>query len=209
MGKIKKALGTILALAVLGLWTPAQAAKVGSSAPDFTGTSSNLKQYKLSQLKGKFVVLEWHNQNCPFVVSQYKGKMQKLQAKWAKKGVQWFTVISSAPKKEGYVTAPEANEDVQNTGAHVTASILDPKGVIGRAYDAKTTPHMFIIDPKGILIYDGAIDNAPRVDEEITKTETGEPYVNYVNRALTEALEKNKKVSISSTSPYGCHVKYN
>ncbi len=205
----KKGIMTALAVAALSFAGAAQAAKVGNPAPDFTGTGSNLKQYKLSDLRGKFVVLEWHNQNCPFVVSQYKGKMQKLQAKWTGKGVLWFTVISSAPKKEGYVQAPQATEDLQKTGAHVTAALLDPKGRIGRAYGAKTTPHMFVIDPKGILIYDGAIDNAPRVDEEITKAESGETYVNYVDRALTEAMEKKKKVSIPSTPPYGCHVKYN
>ena len=198
-----------LALAALGA-ASAWAAKVGDPAPDFTATDSFGKVHKLSGLKGKWVVLEWHNQSCPFVVSQYgKGKMQRLQEKWTQKGVQWFTVISSAPGKEGYVEATAANDDVKKQGAHVTATFLDPKGELGHAYGAKTTPHMFIIDPKGMLVYDGAIDNAPREDNDVTKTEDGAAFVNYVDRALGEGMVKGKKVSIPSTPPYGCHVKYN
>jgi peroxiredoxin len=201
----KKMLAGIVAVALAaGVW----AAEVGKPAPDFTAVDSNGKVHKLPDLKGKFVVLEWHNQDCPFVKSQYgNGKMQRLQEKWTKKGVQWFTVISSAPGKEGYVEATGANQDVKQTKAKVTAVFLDPKGTMGVAYGAKTTPHMFVIDPKGTLIYDGAIDNAPRVDEDVAKTEQGEPFVNYVDRALTEA-KTGKKVSIPSIAPYGCHVKY-
>jgi alkyl hydroperoxide reductase subunit AhpF len=110
---------------------------------------------------------------------------------------------------EGYVEVTAANEDVEKTKAHVTAVFLDPKGVIGHAYGAKTTPHMFVIDPKGILIYDGAIDNAPREDGDVTKNENGETFVNYVDRALQETLVEGKtKATISSTRPYGCGVKY-
>jgi len=192
----------------LSLGPLAHAAKVGDPAPDFTAADSYGKLHKLADLKGKYVVLEWHNQKCPFVVSQYKGKMQKLQAKWTKQGVQWFTVCSSAPGMEGYVEASAANDDVKKTKAHVTATLLDPKGTLGHLYDAKCTPHMFVIDPKGVLIYDGAIDNAPREDKDVTKTETGEPFVNYVDRALTESLVDGKKVSIPTNAPYGCHVKY-
>jgi peroxiredoxin len=195
-------------LAALALTAGVWAAVVGKPAPDFTAVDSNGRVHKLAALKGKFVVLEWHNQDCPFVKSQYgNGKMQRLQEKWTQKGVQWFTVISSAPGKEGYVQAAGANQDVKNTKAKVTAVFLDPKGSMGVAYGAKTTPHMFVIDPKGTLIYDGAIDNAPRVDEDVAKTEQGEPFVNYVDRALTEA-KAGKKISIPSIAPYGCHVKY-
>jgi peroxiredoxin len=199
---------TALALALFGLIGLAYAAKTGEKAPDFTATDSYGKFHKLSDLKGKYVVLEWHNQKCPFVVSQYKGKMQKLQAKWTAKGVQWFTVISSAPGMEGYAEASAANLDVKKTHSNVTAVFLDPKGTLGHAYGALCTPHMFIIDPNGKLIYNGAIDNAPREDGEITKTDSGEPFVNYVDRALQESLVEGKKVSISSNAPYGCHVKY-
>jgi hypothetical protein len=187
----------------------AQAAPVGSPAPDFTAVDSNGKLHKLADLKGKYVVLEWHNQQCPFVKGHYdKGKMQRLQSKWTKIGVQWFTVISSAPGKEGYVDATGANADVKKTKAKVTAVFLDPKGTMGQAYGARTTPHMFIIDPKGTLIYNGAIDNAPLTSDDVAKTESGEPFINYVDRALTETKIQHKKVSLPSTAAYGCHVKY-
>ena len=197
-----------LALIILGNSSLGHAATVGDPAPDFTAIDSNGKEHKLADSKGKYVVLEWHNQSCPFVVSQYKGKMEKLQAKWVRKGVQWFAVISSAPGMEGYAEATQANSDMNSHHAHLTAVFLDPKGNLGHAFGAKTTPHMFVIDPKGVLIYDGAIDNAPRVDEDVTKTDSGEPFVNYVDRALTESMVNGKKVSIPSTPAYGCGVKY-
>ena len=207
--KIFKRAGVpVLLLAVLGLTATSRAATVGEPAPDFTATDSYGKAHKLADLKGKYVVLEWHNQSCPFVVSQYKGKMQKLQEKWTQKGVQWFTVISSAPGMEGYVEATTANVDVKKHKAHVTSVFLDPKGTLGHVYGAKTTPHMFVIDPKGILVYNGAIDNAPREDNEISKTDKGEGFVNYVDRALAESMVEGKKISIPSTAPYGCGVKY-
>lgn len=199
-----------LALAVFGIGSLAQAAKVGEKAPDFTAADSNGKLHKLSDYKGRFVVLEWHNASCPFVRSAYKGKMQELQRKWTKKTVLWFSVISSAPGTEGYMQAAEANADVKKHHSFVSATFLDPKGTIGHAYDAKTTPHMFIIDPKGILVYDGAVDNAPLEDKTVKKNKDGEPYVNYVDRVLTEMLvKKGPAASIPTTAPYGCHVKYN
>ena len=206
---MEKIFRLFFALTAFTLISAAQAAKVGDPAPDFTAIDSYGIRHKISDSKGKFVVLEWHNQQCPFVKSQYKGKMQNLQAQWTAKGVQWFTVISSAPGMEGYVEASAANEDVKNTNAHPTAVFLDPQGVIGRAFDAKTTPHMFIINPRGMLVYNGAIDNAPLTDKVISKTEDGAPFVNYVDRALREmVVEKKSKPTIGSTVPYGCHVKY-
>lgn len=206
---MKKILMAILTFAALSLVSTLQAAKVGDPAPDFTATDSKGAVHKLSDLKGQFVVLEWHNQNCPFVKSQYKGKMQKLQAKWTAKGVQWFSVVSSAPDTEGYVDAAAANADLKNTRAHVTALFLDSDGTIGHAYDAKTTPHMFIINPKGTLVYDGAIDNAPLADQTVKKNSDGEAFVNYVDRALQEVVvEKKDSPTVASTVPYGCHVKY-
>jgi peroxiredoxin len=183
------------------------AAKVGEAAPDFSAQGSDGKTYNLADLKGKWVVLEWHNAGCPFVVSQYKGKMQKLQAKWTKKGVKWFSVISSAAGMEGAVTPDQANTDVQNTNSHVTATFMDSDGTIGHAYGAKTTPHMFVIDPKGVLVYNGAIDNAPREDAIETKTEAGDAYVNYVDKALKEGLA-GKAITTPTNQPYGCGVKY-
>lgn len=185
----------------------AHAARVGDPAPAFTGKDTYGKVRRLSDFRGKFVVLEWHNHDCPFTQSQYKGKMQRLQQEWTQKGVVWLRVISSAPGTDGYVTASRANLDARRNGTAATATLLDPSGVIGRAYGAKTTPHMFVVDPKGILIYDGAIDNAPLEDEMADKTRDGKAYVNYVDQALSEAVA-GMEVSIKTTVPYGCSVKY-
>jgi peroxiredoxin len=207
MKRFKQWAVMVLGILALSLSSLCYAAKVGDAAPSFTGTGSDGKTYNLSDFKGKWVVLEWHNAQCPFVVSQYKSKMEKLQAKWTKKGVKWFSVISSAPGAEGAVTADEANADVKEHNAHVTATLLDSNGTIGHAYKAKTTPHMFVINPQGVLVYDGAIDNAPREDAVVAKNEGGDAYVNYVNQALKEGLA-GQGISVPTTAPYGCGVKY-
>src|SRR5271170_3259786 len=207
MKRFKQWAVMVLGILALSLSSLVYAAKVGDAAPAFTGTGSDGKTYNLSDFKGKWVVLEWHNQNCPFVVSQYKGKMEKLQNKCTKKGVVWFSVVSSAPGMEGAVTADEANADIKEHNAHPTAVLLDSNGVIGHAYEAKTTPHMFVINPQGILVYNGAIDNAPREDDMVAKNEDGAAYVNYVNQALKEGMAGNS-ISVPTTAPYGCGVKY-
>lgn len=197
----------LMALAIAGLATaatatPASAAKVGEAAPAFTATDSNGKQVALSQFKGKYVVLEWHNQDCPFVVKHYGGNMQKLQKEWTQKPVVWLAIISSAPGKQGHVDGAGANQDMQKHGAAPTATLLDPKGEIGRLYGAKTTPHMFVIDPAGQLIYNGAIDDKPTANAADLAGAK-----NYVSQALTEAMA-GKPVSQPTTTPYGCSVKY-
>jgi len=185
----------------------AQAAAVGQPAPAFSATDIQGKTVALAALKGKTVVLEWHNPDCPFVKSQYKGKMQKLQKKWTDRKVVWLSIISSAPGKEGSLDAAGAAADVKATQSNVTATILDPTGKIGHAYGAKSTPHMFVINPKGILVYNGAIDNDPLDDAVSDKTQDGAAYVNYVDQALTQSLA-GQKVAVPSTAPYGCGVKY-
>jgi peroxiredoxin len=205
-----KAFHQILRTLVLAAFTvsgSAYAAAVGQPAPGFSAADTHGKPVKLSALKGKTVVLEWHNPDCPFVKSQYKGKMQKLQKKWTDQGVVWLSIISSAPGLEGSVDAAGANADVKETQSNVTATLLDPTGKIGHAYGAKSTPHMFVIDPKGVLIYNGAIDNAPLEDAAADKTQDGTPYVNYVDQALTQS-QAGQKVATPSTAPYGCGVKY-
>jgi peroxiredoxin len=199
---MKRALG-LLGLLTLLLSTCSFAAKVGEAAPDFTGTDSNGQSRKLSEYRGKYVVLEWHNQGCPYTKKHYEsGNMQKLQKDWTGKGVVWLTVISSAPGKQGYVTASEENDYVRKINASPTAVLLDPKGDIGRLYGAKTTPHMYIIDPEGRLIYNGAIDDRPTSDaSDIPGSK------NYVSTALEEATS-GKPVSTPATTPYGCTVKY-
>lgn len=179
------------------------AAAVGEKAPDFSAKDSRGKTVKLEDLSGKYVVLEWHNQGCPYVRKHYEtGNMQKLQKEWTGKGVEWFTVISSAPGKQGNVTPTEENEYLAKTHAAPTAVLMDEKGELAKLYGAKTTPHMFVIDPKGVLIYNGAIDDRSTTDKEDVKGAK-----NYISAALTESMA-GKPVKTSSTRPYGCSVKY-
>ncbi len=181
----------------------AYALRVGDAAPDFTGTDSHGQTHKLSEYKGKFVVLEWTNNGCPYTVKHYSsGNMQALQKQWTEKGVVWLTVLSSAPGEQGYMTAAQENAYIVKVHADPTAALLDPTGAIGHEYGAKTTPHMFVIDPLGKLIYDGAIDDHPTTDvSDIPASK------NYVSAALTEAMA-GQTVATAYTRPYGCSVKY-
>ena len=179
------------------------AAKVGDAAPDFTATASSGKTYRLSSNLGKYVVLEWHNNGCPYVGKQYNsGNMQRLQKEWTAKGVVWLTILSSAPGKQGYVTASEENGYLEKMHAAPTAALLDPDAKLARLYSAKATPQMIVIDPKGDVIYDGAIDDRPTPDPADIKGAN-----NYVTDALTEAMA-GKPVNPAYTRPYGCAVKY-
>jgi peroxiredoxin len=189
--------------AVLAFTLTLFAARVGEPAPDFTGTDSHGKTHKLSDYRGKFVVLEWTNNGCPYTQKHYNsGNMQALQKEWTAKGVVWLTILSSAPGAQGYMTAADENAYIIKVHADPTAAILDPTGTIGRGYSARTTPHMFVIDPTGKLIYAGAIDDHPTPDPEDIKASK-----NYVSEALTEAMA-GQPVATSSTRPYGCSVKY-
>jgi peroxiredoxin len=179
------------------------AAKVGQPAPDFSGTASDGKSYHLADYRGKFVVLEWHNNGCPYTRKHYNsGNMQNLQKQWTARGVVWFTVISSAPGKQGYVNANDENTYMSKMGAAPTAALLDPTGSIGHLYDAKTTPQMIVINPQGVIVYDGAIDNRPTSDLKDIQGAT-----NYVTLALEQSLA-GKNVDAAATRPYGCSVKY-
>jgi peroxiredoxin len=194
---------TLFAVVVVGAPFPMFAAKVGEPAPEFTGTASNNQTYRLADYRGKFVVLEWHNNGCPYTRKHYNsGNMQKLQKEWTARGVVWFTVISSAPGKQGYMDANGENTYMAKMGAVPTAALLDPTGAIGHAFDAKTTPEMIVINPQGVVIYDGAIDNRPTDDVKDIPGAT-----NYVNLALGEALA-GKVIETAATRPYGCSVKY-
>jgi len=200
---MKRGFAGIVTLVVMALSILALAVRVGEPAPNFTATDSNGKAHTLSSYRGKFVVLEWHNQGCPYTKKHYdSGNMERLQKEWTQKGVVWFTVISSAPGTQGYVTAQQENEYMQRMRAAPTAALLDPTGDLGHLYDAKTTPHMFIINPAGVLIYDGAIDDRPTPDEADIATSR-----NYVSLALGEAMS-GKPVSTPTSRPYGCSVKY-
>ena len=192
-----------LAIVALGAIAVYAAANVGQPAPDFSVADSNGKMHKLSDYKGKYVVLEWHNQGCPYVKKHYgSGNMQKLQKEWTGKGVVWLTIISSAPGKQGFVSAQEENMYLKSSGASPTAALLDPNGDVGKLYGAKTTPHMFVIDPKGNVVYNGAIDDKPTADPADLQGAS-----NYVTTALSEVMS-GKPVSVNTTKPYGCSVKY-
>jgi peroxiredoxin len=193
----------VVSAALLAVPVFAQQARVGAPAPDFTATDSRGQTETLAQYRGKYVVLEWHNQGCPYTRKHYvSGNMQALQKEWTGKGVVWFTVISSAPGQQGYVTPAEENAYLSQMHAVPTAVLMDSAGKIGRLYNAKTTPQMIVIDPSGKLIYDGAIDNRPTPDAEDIKGAD-----NYVSDALTEAMA-GKPVGTPFTRPYGCGVKY-
>ncbi len=192
------------AAVMLGGGAPARAdAKVGEPAPAFTATDADGKTRSLDEFKGKYVILEWFNPECPFVKKHYgSGNMQKLQAEWTGRGVAWLTIASSAPDKQGHMTPAQANAVIKERGARQTALLLDGDGAVGRLYGAKTTPHMFVIDPQGRLIYAGAIDNVASPDPDDIKGAT-----NYVQQALQEAMS-GKPVSAAQTQSYGCSVKY-
>ena len=200
--RIQKTLIAAAFAATLPL-TALAAPTVGQPAPTFTGTDMSGKKVSLSDLKGKYVVLEWHNQGCPFVVKHYDtGNMQKLQKELTGQGAAWITVISSAPGKQGHVTAAEEQAYLNEHDAAPTNVIFDEDGKIGQAYGAKTTPHMFVIDDKGTLVYAGAIDDKASTDKADVDGAT-----NYVRAAYTEA-KAGQPVKTPSTAPYGCSVKY-
>lgn len=196
------------ALCAFGCSKPSNAAEmgnptIGKAAPVFTAVDSNGKSHTLSDFKGKYVVLEWLNHGCPYVKKHYSAKnMQKLQADWTAKGVVWLSIISSSEGKQGYSTPEQANKDMAEQGAKPTAILLDPKGDVGRLYGAKTTPHMFVVNPEGNLIYKGAIDSVKSADADDIAGAT-----NYVQVALTEAMA-GKPLTHTDTTPYGCSVKY-
>ena len=194
----------MVSVAGISVSTPAVAqVKVGGSAPDFQATDSNGKSESLDQYRGKYVVLEWHNQGCPYTRKHYtSGNMQALQKEWTAKGVVWLTVISSAPGEQGYVTAAQENGYLSKMHAAPTAVPLDAQGKVGKLYSARTTPQMVVIDPAGKMIYDGAIDDRPTPDPEDIKGAK-----NYVDEALTAAMA-GKPVPTPYTRPYGCSVKY-
>ncbi len=200
-------LSMVLGAGFLLLWASgyANAAEpgVGRAAPDFEFTDIEGNTGKLSDFRGKLVVLEWFNHGCPFVRKHYSsGKMQELQKKYTGEGVVWIAINSTAEGHGDYRTAGESAEDAAENGTAATYIVLDPSGETGRLYGAKTTPHIFIIDPEGKLVYKGAADSIKSTDvDDITKAD------NYIDLALTEATAQ-KPLSRSETKPYGCSVKY-
>jgi len=188
---------------LIGITTvAAAAAEIGKPAPDFTGTDINGKTVKLSDYKGKIVVLESYNSDCPFCANHFKtGAMQELQKEMTSKGVIWLMINSVNPKHSSYRTPEQARAEWTKEKINATAWIDDSSGAIGKAFGMKTTPHMFVIDQTGTLVYDGAIDNRP--------SPNGDPRTarNYVREAVAK-VQSGEKVKVSETKPYGCAVRY-
>ena len=202
MAFLSRSVFGLLAIALAGGAATAQA-RVGDPAPAFTATDSRGQTVSLDQYRGKYVVLEWHNQGCPYTKKHYSsGNMQSLQKEWTAKGVAWFTIISSAPGMQGYVTAGEENAYLAKVNAVPTAALLDSSGKVGHLYNAKTTPDMYVIDPNGKIIYSGAIDDRATPDPADVKGAD-----NYVSDALTASMS-GRPVQTPFTRPYGCSVKY-
>jgi peroxiredoxin len=200
--KTKLLLTALISLASASLFA-ADSPAPGNAAPDFSVTDSKGKTQSVSQYKGKTVVLEWFNPECPFVKKHYgSGNMQKLQDEFTGKGVVWLTIDSSAVGKEGNLTADQANAKMTDWKIKSSALLLDPDGKAGQTYGAKNTPHMFVINAEGKVIYAGAIDSKATPNPADIATST-----NYVKAALDESMG-GKPVSTASTKPYGCSVKY-
>ena len=200
---MKHILKSTLALLVAA-GTAVAAPQIGQSAPEFTLTDSNGQSHNLSDFKGKFVVLEWLNHGCPFVQKHYDGgNMQGLQKEYTGKDVVWLSIASSAPGKQGHMSPEETNKTKEEKGSAATAVLLDADGAVGKLYDAKVTPELYVINPEGVLVYAGAID-----DKKSTDPADVAGAKNYVKQALDEAMA-GKPVSEPTITAYGCGIKYN
>jgi len=178
-------------------------AKIGQAAPEFAVKDSRGANVQLSAYKGKTVILEWTNHQCPYVGKHYgSGNMQALQKETTDKGIVWLTVISSAPGTQGHVDGKAADELTRSRKAHPNAVVLDEQGTVGRAYGARATPHMYIVDKSGTLVYAGAIDDKPTSNKADIATAH-----NYVRQALAD-MDKGTPVKTASTRAYGCSIKY-
>ncbi len=178
------------------------AATVGQTAPDFSAVDISGKTHRLSDFKGKLVVLEWTNPGCPYVRKHYGGNMQSLQKEFTGKGVVWLAVNSTETESYDYLAPAKLAGWVTEKQAKPTALLMDESGKIGQLYGAKTTPHMYIVNPQGQLVYAGAIDSIASSRAEDIKTAT-----NFVRQGLTESLA-GKPVSVAVSRAYGCSVKY-
>jgi hypothetical protein len=196
-------LGALLGVTVSAQNTSMAPALIGQPAPNFTLQGADGKSHSLADYKGKFVVLEWTNPQCPFVHKFYdSGTMQGLQKTETAKGVVWLRINSAAEGNDGYQTAADLAAYEKEHNVASTESLLDPTGQVGHMYGARTTPHMFVIDPKDVLIYAGGIDDTPSADPATLATAK-----NYVTAALDEAMA-GKPVTTPTARPYGCSVKY-
>lgn len=190
-------------LSLIGL-SQASELEINAQAPEFSVKGQDGKTYTLSEMRGQYVILEWYNRDCPFVRKFYDvNKMQELQKKYnSMDNVSWFKIVSSAPGEQGHMNPKDTKKNMKKEKSQVVATLLDEDGVVGRAYNARTTPQMVIIDPQGVVRYDGAIDSIRSTSSDDIPKAT-----NFLDQAMTELLAGNP-VSVSRTQPYGCSVKY-
>lgn len=194
----------LAAIAALAIATPVRAAVMtGKPAPAFTLSDQDGVQRSLADFAGKTVVLEWTNHDCPYVKKHYgAGAMQALQKAATADGVVWLTIVSSAPGKQGHVTGAQAKSLTRDRSAAPTAVLLDPTGEVGKLYGAKTTPHMYVINGSGALVYQGGIDDKATADPaDLAGAQ------NYVAAALAD-LKAGRPVAVPAAKPYGCSIKY-
>jgi peroxiredoxin len=196
-------LRTLIAAAAFGASLPVLAATAGQSAPNFTLSDTQGKSVQLADFKGKYVVLEWTNPGCPFVRNHYSTRnMQALQQNWGPRGVVWLSIDSTNKSSWDYMAPAKLGEWMHARGAAQNAVLMDPDSAIAKLYQAKTTPHMFIINPEGAIIYAGAIDDRPS-----TRPEDPPAAHNYIRAALTQATS-GAPVTVAASTPYGCSIKY-
>lgn len=203
--KFPKRFSTIATGLILSITLLVGDAENGATAPAFTLTDTHGVTHSLSDFQGKYVVLEWINHECPFVVKHYdSGNMQALQKKWTDDGVVWLSINSTNPNHRDYKTPEEANRLTAAHEAAPTALLMDPDGQVGRAYGAATTPHMYVINPEGVLVYQGAIDSIPNA-----RIASIDKATNYLDAALSQTKGSGgTQVANANTKPYGCSVKY-
>lgn len=204
MRKFLSPLFILVALFLLiGIAAEAKTAKVDQPAPGFTLTDVDGNKHSLSDFTGKYVVLEWVNYDCPFVMKHYdSGNMPALQKEYTGKDVVWLSICSSAPGKQGHFETAALKERMKKENASPTAYLIDEDGTVGKMYEAKTTPHMYIINPEGVLLYAGGIDNIPSTNKDDIAKAT-----NYVREGLDAELD-GKAIATKFSKPYGCSVKY-
>ena len=198
----RRVFSAAVAAAALPAMAQSASAAIGQAAPDFTAVDATGKSHKLSDFKGKTVVLEWTNPNCPFVKKHYMGNMQALQKEATAKGVVWLAINSTETASGDYLAPAKLTAWNAEKQAAPTALLMDESGKVGALYGAKTTPHMYVINPQGQLVYAGAIDSVPSARVDDIKTAT-----NYVKQALGESLG-GKPVSVATSRAYGCSIKY-
>ncbi|MEJ2503388.1 MAG: redoxin domain-containing protein [Gemmatimonadota bacterium] len=203
MKTLRIALVAVAATVALAAFTPQGTPEIGQAAPTFTLPDTHGQSHALEQYRGQWVVLEWLNYGCPYVSKHYRtDNIPAQQRKWTDEGVVWLSIVSSAPGAQGYYEAAQMNEVSAEHGNAATAVLMDPEGTVGHLYAARTTPHMFVIDPEGELVYMGGIDDVPTARDEDLERAT-----QLVDQALAQAMA-GEPVSQPVSQPYGCNVKY-